>query len=42
MNEKDKITKDSVQKRLKEIKGDREYADEQEVLEKYLKLSANY
>lgn len=38
-NDKDKITKASVQKRMKEIKGDKDYADELEILEKYLKLS---
>jgi type I restriction enzyme M protein len=38
-NDKDKINKASVQKRLKEIKGDDEYADEIEILEEYLKLS---
>jgi len=38
-NEKDKLTKATAQKRLKEIKGDDEYADEIEILEKYLKLS---
>jgi type I restriction enzyme M protein len=35
-NDKDKITKAGVQKRLKEIKDDREAADEREVLEVYL------
>lgn len=38
-NDKDKITKASVQKRMKEIKGDNDYTDELELLEKYLKLS---
>ena len=38
-NEKDKITKASVQKRIKEILGDKDYADELEILNKYLKLS---
>jgi type I restriction enzyme M protein len=38
-NDKDKITKASVQKRMKDIKGDKDYADELELLEKYLKLS---
>ena len=38
-NDKDKITKASVQKRMKEIKGDNDYADELEILENYLKLS---
>jgi len=38
-NDKDKITKASVQKRMKEIKGDKDYTDELELLEKYLKLS---
>jgi type I restriction enzyme M protein len=38
-NDKDKLNKVSVQKRLKEINGDGEYADEIEMLEKYLKLS---
>jgi len=37
-NEKDKLTKASVTARLKEIKGDAEFADEQKVLEKYLAL----
>jgi type I restriction enzyme M protein len=38
-NDKDKITKASVQKRMKEIRGDNDYADEQKILENYLKLS---
>ncbi|EFK96122.1 type I restriction-modification system, M subunit [sediment metagenome] len=38
-NDKDKISKASVQKRMKEVKGDKDYADELELLEKYLKLS---
>jgi type I restriction enzyme M protein len=38
-NDKDKLTKVSVQKRIKEIKDDTDYADEVEILEKYLKLS---
>ncbi len=38
-NEKDKLTKTSVQKRIKEIKGDKDYADELKLLEKYLNLS---
>jgi type I restriction enzyme M protein len=38
-NEKDKLTKASVQKRMKEIKGDNDYADELKILENYLKLS---
>lgn len=38
-NDKDKVTKVTVQKRLKEVKGNPEYTDEVEVLEKYLKLS---
>lgn len=37
-NEKDSINKASVQKRLKEIKGEDEYADEIEILELFLKL----
>jgi type I restriction enzyme M protein len=37
-NEKDKLTKASVTARLKEIKGDSEFADEQKVLEEYLAL----
>ena len=37
-NEKEKFTKASIQKRLKDIKGDNEYYDEQEILEKYLEL----
>jgi type I restriction enzyme M protein len=37
-NEKDKITKASVTARLKEIKGDAEFVDEQKVLEDYLAL----
>jgi type I restriction enzyme M protein len=36
--DKDKITKASVQKRLKEIRGDNDYADEVDLLEKYQKL----
>ena len=36
--EKDKITKASVHKRLKEIRGDNDYADEVDLLEKYQKL----
>lgn len=38
-NDKDKITKAGAQKRLKEIKGDTDYSDEQEILEKYVRLS---
>jgi type I restriction enzyme M protein len=38
-NDKDKATKVTVQKRLKEVKGNTDYADEVEVLEKYLKIS---
>jgi len=38
-NDKDKITKASVQKRMKEIKGEDDYADELKILENYLKLS---
>lgn len=38
-NDKDKLTKISVQKRLKEIKSDDDFADEIEILEKYLKLT---
>lgn len=37
-NDKDKFTKASIQKRLKDIKGDEEFSDEQEILEKYLEL----
>ena len=37
-NEKDKLTKSSVMERLKEIKGDDEFADEQKVLKEYLAL----
>lgn len=37
-NEKDKITKAAVTARLKEIKGDAEFADEQKVLENYFAL----
>jgi len=37
-NEKDKFTKASVTARLKEIKGDAEFADEQKMLENYLAL----
>jgi len=38
-NDKDKVTKVGVQKRMKEITGDADYADELEILEKYLELS---
>ena len=38
-NDKDKINKASVQKRFKEIQGDKEAADEREVLQAYLKLA---
>jgi type I restriction enzyme M protein len=38
-NDKDKITKAGAQKRLKEIKGDTDYPEEQEILEKYVRLS---
>lgn len=38
-NDKDKITKASVQKRMKEIKDDSDFNDEFEMFEKYLKLS---
>jgi type I restriction enzyme M protein len=38
-NDKEKVTKAGVQKRMKEIRGDADYADEQEVLEKHLELS---
>lgn len=38
-NDKDKINKASVQKRLKEIQGDREAVDELKVLQNYLKLA---
>ncbi|VUT28063.1 MAG: Release factor glutamine methyltransferase [Candidatus Syntrophoarchaeum sp. GoM_oil] len=38
-NEKGKLTKSTVQKRIKEIKGDLESADELAVLQKYLKLT---
>lgn len=38
-NDKDKVTKASVQKRIKEIIGDADYADELEILEKFLGLS---
>lgn len=38
-NDKDKVTKASVQKRIKEIIGDADYADELEILEKFLELS---
>jgi type I restriction enzyme M protein len=38
-NDKDKITKASVQKRLKEIKGDADFADEVGIIEKYLELN---
>jgi type I restriction enzyme M protein len=37
-NEKDKLTKASVMARLKEIKGDAEFADERKVLKDYLAL----
>lgn len=37
-NDKDKITKITLQKRLKEIKADKETKDEQRIIEKYLKL----
>ena len=37
-NENDKLTKASVTTRLKEVKGDAEFADERKVLEKYLAL----
>jgi type I restriction enzyme M protein len=37
-NDNDKLTKGSVTARLKEIKGDAEFADEQKVLEDYLAL----
>jgi type I restriction enzyme M protein len=38
-NDKDKITKTTAKNRLKEIKGDADYADEIDVLENYIKLS---
>lgn len=38
-NDKDKFTKASVQKRLKEIKGDADYIEEVGILEKYLQLN---
>ncbi len=38
INDKDKFTKASIQKRLKDIKGEDEFYDEQEILEKYLAL----
>jgi type I restriction enzyme M protein len=38
-NDKDKLNKAGVQKRLKEIKGDDDYIDEIEILNWYLKLS---
>ncbi len=38
-NDKDKITKTSVQKRMKEIKGDADFYDEVGILEKYLQLN---
>jgi type I restriction enzyme M protein len=38
-NDKDKITKTSVQKRLEETKGDDDYIDEIVILEKYLQLN---
>ena len=38
-NDKDKINKASVQKRLKEIQDDKEAADERKVLQNYLKLA---
>ena len=38
-NDKDKLTKASVASRLKEIKGDKEAADERKVLAEYLALS---
>jgi len=38
-NDKDKVTKAGVLKRMKEITGDADYADELEVLQKYLELS---
>ena len=38
-NDKDKITKAIVQKRLKEIKDDADFADEVGILEKYLQFS---
>lgn len=40
-NDKDKITKTSVQKRLKEIKGDDDFYDEVKTLEKYIKYLDN-
>lgn len=38
-NEKDKISKTSVQKRLKEIQTDNDEADEREILQAYMKLT---
>ena len=38
-NDKDKLTKASVAARLKEVKGDRDAADERKVLESYLAVS---
>lgn len=38
-NDKDKITKASVASRLKEIKGDKDAADERKVLNEYLALA---
>jgi len=38
-NDKDKVTKAGVQRRMKEIKSDEDYADELEVLQKFLELS---
>jgi type I restriction enzyme M protein len=38
-NDKDKVTKAGIQKRMKEITGDEDYADELEVLQKFLELS---
>lgn len=37
-SDKDKFTKVSIQKRLKDIKGDVDFSDEQEILEKYLEF----
>ena len=37
-NDKDKVPTVSVKKRLKEITGDADYADELEVVQTYLKL----
>jgi type I restriction enzyme M protein len=45
INDKSNITKGDLQKRVKEIKGDQEYAEELEVLKEYQKLmddEANY